>query len=226
MKRTALLLVALWTAPLWAQDSTNPVAIVIQAVMFQCPKEVARDLFPDPLVAGRTYEITEETVQRINALEDQKKLRVLCRPQVSTISGVQAQVRAVREFLYAAEVSVEGDAVTPSFRTREVGTILNVTPTIGTDLQTINVTLVPEYSELAEMRKVPIALPDSRYRTEIELPIFKTYNVQTSVVLTSGRPVVLCVFDPVENADPRTTNATQILSILTATIRYSSPPKK
>jgi type II secretory pathway component GspD/PulD (secretin) len=205
----------------WAE--TNEAEIVtIQAIMFQCTTDVARELFRDPLVTGRTYAITEDTVRQVSAFEEQKKLRVLCRPQVATISGAQAQVRAVREFQYVAEVTVDGGAVVPSFRTREVGTILNMTPTVSPDSQTISVTLAPEYSELHEIRKSAIALADSRYRAEVDMPVFKTYSTQTSVVLASGRPVLLCVCDAVENTDPRATPL-QILTILTATVRHPKP---
>ena len=72
-----------------------------------------------------------------------------------------------------------------TFNTREVGVILNVTPTVGPDGYTIDLTLVPEVSELIDWIQYgqdPFNIPQ---------PIFGSRKVTTSVVVWDGQTVVL-----------------------------------
>jgi general secretion pathway protein D len=142
----------------------------------------------------------------IKALAQKKSADVLSAPKVTTISGVQAQIRVVQEFIYPTEFSepqVGASGITPSipssFRTREVGVVLNVTPTVGADNYTINLTLIPEVSEFlgfldyspgsvtsTTTNNVQISTP-----FRIQQPLFSSRNVTTSVVLWDGQTVVL-----------------------------------
>jgi len=149
----------------------------------------------------------------VNALAQKKTADVLSAPKVTTISGAQAQIRVVQEFIYPSEYSqptVSDNSVpTPSiptaFKTREVGVILSVTPTVGADGYTINLTLVPEVSSFLGMLDYsPAPLKGSfgggtigGQREPIEVnykiwqPLFETRNVTTSVVIWDGQTVVL-----------------------------------
>jgi general secretion pathway protein D len=143
----------------------------------------------------------------INALAQRKGSDVLSAPKITTISGAQAQVRVVQEFIYPTEFSTPtagsggsgGTASIPSaFRTREVGVILNVTPTVGPDGYTINLTLVPEVSEFRgfidyspDPTTTAIGGTNSTVAYKIIQPLFETRNVQTSVVIWDGQTVVL-----------------------------------
>jgi len=151
----------------------------------------------------------------VNALSQKKSADVLSAPKVTTISGAQAQIRVVQEFIYPSEYSqptvADGSIPTPSiptaFKTREVGVILSVTPTVGADGYTIALTLVPEVSTFLGMLDYspdPTIIPD-RYTTgtnpqlipggivnyKIWQPLFETRNVTTSVVIWDGQTVVL-----------------------------------
>lgn len=143
----------------------------------------------------------------INALAQRKGTDVLSAPKITTISGAQAQVRVVQEFIYPTEFSTPqagtggsgGTASIPSaFRTREVGVILNVTPTVGPDGYTINLTLVPEVSEFRgfidyspDPTTTSIGGSNTTVSYKIIQPLFETRNVQTSVVIWDGQTVVL-----------------------------------
>lgn len=143
----------------------------------------------------------------INALAQRKGSDVLSAPKITTISGAQAQVRVVQEFIYPTEFSTPqagvggsgGTASIPSaFRTREVGVILNVTPTVGPDGYTINLTLVPEVSEFRgfidyspDPTTSSAGGTNSSVSYKIIQPLFETRNVQTSVVIWDGQTVVL-----------------------------------
>lgn len=151
----------------------------------------------------------------VNALAQKKSADVLSAPKVTTISGAQAQIRVVQELIYPSEYSqptvAEGAVPTPSiptaFKTREVGVILSVTPTVGADGYTINLTLVPEVSAFIGMLDYSPEPIEGFVRTgggtitgepaplkvsyKIWQPLFETRNVTTSVVIWDGQTVVL-----------------------------------
>lgn len=143
----------------------------------------------------------------VNALAQRKGTDVLSAPKITTISGAQAQVRVVQEFIYPTEFSTPSTgaggvttSIPSGFRTREVGVILNVTPTVGPDGYTINLTLVPEVSEFrgfidysppTSSTASTTGGPSSTVSYKILQPLFETRNLQTSIVVWDGQTVVL-----------------------------------
>jgi general secretion pathway protein D len=151
----------------------------------------------------------------INALAQKQSADTLSAPKVTTVSGQQAQIRSVQEFIYPTSWAqptatssgggVTGGgavAVTPSipssFQTREVGVLLNVTPEVGADGYTINLTLAPEVSEFLGFINYgsPIGLSSGAGNVvttmnNIEEPLFSSENLTTSVVIWDGQTVVL-----------------------------------
>lgn len=127
--------------------------------------------------------------------------------EITTRSGVNAQTKSVREVIYPTEIA-EASAVsttnrTPSgsatlvpasFETREVGVILNVTPTVGPDGRTIDLTLVPELCLEPEWKTydaVVVSPAKGVAAGKFEQPFFHSRNVTTSVVVTDGEPLVI-----------------------------------
>ena len=157
----------------------------------------------------------------IKALAQKASSDVLSAPKVTTLSGIQAQIKVVDEFIYpseytepqvAAGAAVAGvgvaaaPAITPTipsaFKTREVGVILNVTPTVGADKYTINLALTPEVSEfLGFLDYSPGNVTVGGTGTnnagggsvpfKIQQPLFSTRSLSTSVVIWDGQTVVL-----------------------------------
>ncbi len=151
----------------------------------------------------------------INALAQKSSADTLSAPKVTTVSGQQAQIRSVQEFIYPTSWAqptatssgggVTGGgavAVTPSipssFQTREVGVLLNVTPEVGADGYTINLTLAPEVSQFLGFINYgsPIGLSSGAGNVvttmnNIEEPLFESENLTTSVVIWDGQTVVL-----------------------------------
>ena len=159
--------------------------------------------------------LNNATVQMVvNALAQKKSADILSAPKVTTISGQQAQMRVVQEFIYPSEYSqptvADSSMPTPSiptaFKTREVGVILNVTPTVGADGNTINLSIVPEVSAFQGMLDYSpdpingfitvgqgtsfVVLPLT-VSYKIWQPLFETRNLTTSVVIWDGQTVVL-----------------------------------
>jgi general secretion pathway protein D len=150
----------------------------------------------------------------IKALAQKQSTDTLSAPKVTTLSGQQAQIRSVQEFIYptswaqptatSAGGGVNGGgavAVTPSipssFQTREVGILLNVTPEVGADGYTINLTLAPEVSQFLGFINYgsPIGLSSGNNVVttfnDIKEPLFASQNLTTSVVIWDGQTVVL-----------------------------------
>jgi general secretion pathway protein D len=140
----------------------------------------------------------------INALAQKGHADVLSSPRVTTKNSEQATIKVVTEIRYpqayeanqiqipsAGLSSLNVTVFTPAdFQTREVGVLLNVTPTIGPDGYTIDLTLVPEVSELIEWH-------DYGQQTGGDVsfnapqPFFQTRTVTSKMVVWDGETVVL-----------------------------------
>ncbi len=145
----------------------------------------------------------------IQALAQKKSADVLSAPKVTTISGAQAQIRVAQEFIYptaftaptavaaAGNVGSAATAVTPStpstFATRPVGVVFNVTPMVGADGYTINLTLIPQVTDFLGFINYGnnIVSGGITIANDIKQPLFSTRDIMTSVVIWDGQTVVL-----------------------------------
>ena len=151
----------------------------------------------------------------LQALSQHGGTDLLSAPRVTTRSGVNAQIQVVREIIYPTEFEVSeptisastvstgtgtaGGLVTPptvtpgSFETRETGVILNVTPTVGPDGYTIDLTMVPEVAELVDWIQYGSSASAGgvSFTYNIPQPVFASRNVTTSIVIWDGQTVVM-----------------------------------
>lgn len=139
----------------------------------------------------------------LHALDQKGGADLLSAPRVTTRSGVNAEIKVVREIIYPTEFRSETQniettdaegrrvnsrqiVVTPEgFETRETGVIMNVTPTVGPDGYTIDLSMVPEVVELVDWLQ---------YGTEeynMPQPIFSKRTVATSIIIWDGQTVVM-----------------------------------
>ncbi|MBI3323740.1 MAG: hypothetical protein HYZ92_00480 [Candidatus Omnitrophica bacterium] len=141
----------------------------------------------------------------LHALTENKRTKTLSAPQVTTLNNQTATIKVATEFVFASryEASVKredlnGDGdfndvvngvretrfvnVPQDFVTKDLGILLNVTPSVGHDLKTVTLALKPEVSE----KKT-----DDTFGGEVTLPRFTTRNLETSVVIEDGETVVL-----------------------------------
>lgn len=102
----------------------------------------------------------------------------------TTVSTVSAD--AIR-----TGIITPGIAVPISFETRDLGIILNVTPSVGADRETITLTLIPEISEFIDWIDYGVKEGIGWNAIPMLKPIFQTRNVTTSVVINDGETVVL-----------------------------------
>ncbi len=141
----------------------------------------------------------------LHALSQTNKTKTLSDPQVTTLNNQTATLKVVTEFVYASRYQptviredlngngtfndvVNGKRETrfvmapQDFVTKDLGILLNVTPSVGHDHKTITLALKPEVSE----KKT-----DDTFGGEVKLPRFTTRNLETTVVIEDGETVVL-----------------------------------
>lgn len=137
----------------------------------------------------------------LHLLQETKKSKTLSAPRVTTLNNQPALIRVVDEFRYPTryEVSlvqfdINGDGdfddagetefvnVPQDFQKRDVGILLNVTPSVGKDMKTITLVLAPEVSSFSQFRDLGGG---------VTVPEFTSSQLTTSVVIEDGQTVVL-----------------------------------
>lgn len=153
----------------------------------------------------------------LNALNRLDKTKTLSAPKITTVNNQTATIKIVTEEVFPTrfEVSLiqqdlngDGDLddagetefanVPQEFVSRDIGIILQVTPSVGIDKKTITLSIIPEVSAVAQSpAKFPITSFDSS-GNEVQLssgtpnlPRFTTSTLSTTVVLDSGQTAVL-----------------------------------
>ena len=138
----------------------------------------------------------------LHLLEESQKSKTLSAPRLTTLNNQTATIKVVDEFRYPTryEVSlvqfdVNGDGdfddagetefvnVPQDFQKRDIGILLNVTPSVGKDLKTITLVLAPEVSSAA-----------STFRNlggGVVVPSFTSSQLTTSVVINDTQTVML-----------------------------------
>ncbi|MDL5049724.1 tetratricopeptide repeat protein [Oscillatoria amoena NRMC-F 0135] len=188
------------------QDGRNAInASSIDALIGQ-----ASTIAPDPVLAITGILTRPQFQMVIRALAEKKNVDLLSAPSVTTRVGQQARIGITREFIYPTEYerpqvpTGTGDAataavVTPAnpsgFVTRETGVILTVTPSVGSNKRTIDLTLVPEVTEFDGFINYgsPIRAATGEVLTDnvINQPIFSVRKVDTRVFVFDGETVAL-----------------------------------
>ena len=140
-----------------------------------------------------------ETV--LHLLEESKKTKTLSAPRVTALNNQTAIIRVVEEFNYPTryEVSliqfdINGDGdfddagetefanVPQDLQKRDIGILLNVTPSVGRDMKTLTLVLAPEVSQFSQFRDLGGG---------VTVPEFTSSKLTTSVVMEDGQTVVL-----------------------------------
>ena len=153
----------------------------------------------------------------LKALAQKQSTDVLSAPKVTVLTGQEALMEVVQEFIYPGEYSepqVGGGGaaaattgtgatapqinITPSipssFKTKEVGVILHCTPTVGPDKNTIDLALIPEVTEFLgfiDYSPGNVVSGGASVPMKIQQPLFATRKVSTHINIWDGQTVVL-----------------------------------
>lgn len=195
MKSSAILFAAALCASVTLADEPSPSQVEIDVSFVAFENQVIEE-------TARTSDRAAPSCEEIKALWRGGKGRLLATGKNVTRSGVNAQIKGVREIIYPTEFTPSPGSNTvanpvglapASFATREAGLIVNVTPTVGPDGRTIDLTLVPELCEEGEWDDVGVGRTDAGGKsTDVHLrqPRFHSRNVTTSVVLHDGQTII------------------------------------
>jgi len=142
----------------------------------------------------------------LHALKKETKLKTLSAPKITTLNNQTATIEIVNEFVYPTRYEptlikedLNGDGkfdgvvkgvretrfvnAPQGFQTRNIGIVLQVTPNIGADKETITLTLRPEISEATRNA--------FEYSGEVSLPKFTTRNLTTNIIVENEGTIML-----------------------------------
>jgi len=138
----------------------------------------------------------------LHALMQTQNTRTLSSPRVTTLNNQMATIKVVDEWIYPTryefqivQFDINGDGdyddggetryenVPTDFVKRDVGIILRVTPSVGDDLKTISLSLLPEVSDATKNY--------FEYTGGVSLPKFTSRTLSTNVVVDNTDTVVL-----------------------------------
>ena len=153
----------------------------------------------------------------LNALDRNERTKTLSAPKVTTVNNQTATIKVVTEEVFptAFEVSLiqqdlngDGDLddagetefanVPQEFVSRDIGIILEVTPSVGMDHETVTLSIIPEVSSVAATPAKFLSTAVDGNGDEVSsgtgtpnLPRFTTSTLSTTVVLKSGETAIL-----------------------------------
>lgn len=216
----------------WIMDSPYAVSTVRQGTKMQVAAGAssAFTAFPNAAQgANFTFQgvLTDPQFRAVvHILESSGKARTLSVPRVTTVNNRPATIRVGEDFRYYEEYDLEeydtvqgtGDNQTTVTRTQlvpvgtptleELGIELAATPSVGADLSSINLALIPEISEFVRWEYYEAASDggsndDTDDTTDdgtdvvsggtglLKLPVFRRSRIETELVVRSGETVVM-----------------------------------
>jgi type IV pilus assembly protein PilQ len=152
----------------------------------------------------------------IHALEKTGKARTLSVPKVTTVNNRTASIRVGEDFRYYDEYNVQSvPSTVPSGngttvyssqlvpvgtpKLEELGIELKARPSVGADMGSITLQLLPEISEFVRYETYEVgtgnngqnASSASNGLSSVKLPIFRRSKIETEVIVQSGETVVM-----------------------------------
>ena len=156
-----------------------------------------------------------ELTMVLHALEQSGRADTLSAPRITTMPGVDAEIKVVTEYIYPTEFEVTpvtgtsgggqgggpvtqtitGGIVEPSaFETREVGVILQVTPDVSNDGARITLQMSPEVVTEPEWFEYGSIFTDSLGNQTVlsmRQPFFHSRRLTTTITIYDGATVVM-----------------------------------
>lgn len=184
----------------------------------QIQVEVNFVLFPLAEIEPLAQKEGAITADSLRDLWRSGKGALLASPTVTTLSGQEATIKGVKEYIYPTEYTLfppsgtneagveratalrpqDRDGVTVAepggFETREVGALLTVLPELTADGSLINLTMTPQYVCDPNWRDYGVEVTSSNgapRKVKMEMPFFYTYTVTTSVSMRNGQTLLL-----------------------------------
>lgn len=195
----------------------QPPQVNIRAVFVEIPfgkaqpKELAKILGPITQANGTNFTgiLTAPQFKTIlRAVEASADAKILAMPQVTTLSGRQAQIQVsdVKTIVSGMTATVTNGTTNFVYQSQAMpfGPVLDVLPTVSGDGYTIQMTLSPTITEFLgyeDAKKLKLSSPDDK--GTLPLPVFRTRQMTTSASVWDGQTIVLGNFsDQMLDAPP------------------------
>lgn len=194
-------------------ESSLPRQVRTQVEYIEMSLEQMTDLLADPDASTSDAMLRKKIAELIEA----GKAEIIETQMVIARSGEKATSESIREYIYPTEyeppelpstVKIEKgaedtiskkDLATPptptAFEARNVGSILEVEPTISEDSRYIDLRLAPEIVYHVENHKWA-TWKDKHGETDIKMPIFYSLRVTTALVMANKQPVLVAALSP------------------------------
>ncbi|MDR1963364.1 MAG: hypothetical protein LBQ50_06265 [Planctomycetaceae bacterium] len=139
-------------------------------------------------IGGFTFSASSESVSvLIRALEQQRKLRVLSRPQITAMHNVEATLQVGQKVPYITDVNSSYNTMTSSTDYLDVGVILDVTPRITAD----GMIVMNIYTEKSKVGSEADGIPIYSSGTSvIRSPKVDITKAQTTVSAMDGQTII------------------------------------
>jgi len=139
--------------------------------------------FPPTPTSGMTATVLDRTLDvTIRALQETGKLNILSRPYILASNNQTATITVGQQVPYATGESLTTGQSQTTTEYRDVGIILEVTPSINPD-GLVNMTVRPEISSTTG-ENVQIS-------ENLSLPVFATRTSETKVAIRDGQTIVI-----------------------------------
>ena len=139
--------------------------------------------YPPTPTGGVTATVLDRTLDvTIRALQETGKLNILSRPYILTSNNQTATITVGQQVPYATGESLTNGQSQTTTEYRDVGIILEVTPSINPD-GLVNMTVRPEISSTTG-ENVQIS-------ENLSLPVFATRTSETKVAIRDGQTIVI-----------------------------------
>lgn len=182
------------------------------------PKALAKLLEPVTPESGAAFTgiLTPSQFKLIlRTLQTNAAVKILAVPQVTTLSGRQAQLQVadVRTIVSGMTAVVTNGATNLVYQSQAMpfGPVLDVLPTVSNDGYTIQMTLSPTITEFLgyeDAKKLKLSVPDDK--AALPLPLVRKRQMSTSANVWDGQTIVLGNFSDQILATPaELKNATQ-----------------
>ncbi len=164
------------------------VNVWVEAIFVELDRATTRD-FEESLgfklspPDGKAILTAEEKEKLLAIVAETEGARIIASVAVLTIPGQQTQTEQVEELTYATEYEYKDGKIIPgNWQTRDLGAILNLTPTLCEDGR-IFLLLMPGVTSLSGWKEID--------GTEVTQPIFSTWQTTTTVIVPDGSTFVL-----------------------------------
>jgi type IV pilus assembly protein PilQ len=153
----------------------------------------------------------------LHALQISGKSQTLSAPKITTVNNRQAMIRIGEDFRYFDQFDVQSipssvtDAGTTVYsamlvpvgtpQLEELGIELGVTPSVGGDLSSITLNMIPEISEFVRYETYEVGTGNNNVPTNsastnsglslLKIPIFRRSRIETELIVQSGETVVM-----------------------------------